>query len=231
MESTASRAPIRVLLIDDHRSVLWGLEKLIEGERPRMMVVGKATSATEATQMLAAAAPDVVLLDLDLSGADGLRVMPEIHARCKAKVLVLTGSRDPMQHHNAILAGARGVLEKGEAAETLIKAIEKVSEGEIWLDRTATGRVFLELARRKEIQGHDPEQEKISSLTRKERQIVAAIAADAAAVGRQIAERLHISEHTLRNHLTSIYAKLSLGNRLELYAYASKYPALKQAGD
>ena len=215
--------PIRVLLVDDHRSVLWGLEKLIDGERPRMQVVGKATTASEALQMLEAAAPDVVLLDLDLNGQSGLDAIPGILGHSQARVLVLTGSRDSLAHDNAVLAGARGVVEKGEAAETLIKAIERVAEGEIWLDRSATGRIFVELARRQEGQDHDPEQQKIANLTRKERQVVASIAADAAAPGKQIAERLHISEHTLRNHLTSIYAKLSIGNRLELYAYATRH--------
>jgi two-component system nitrate/nitrite response regulator NarL len=230
-QSKSADGPIKVLLVDDHRSVLWGLEKLIDGEKPRMMVVGKATSATEAMALLESAKPDVVLLDLDLNGESGLKLMPGILARANPRVLILTGSRDAVLHDNAVLAGARGVVEKGEAAETLIKAIEKVHEGEIWLDRTATGRIFVELARRKDGKHHDPEQQKIGSLTRKERQIVAAIASDASAPGKQIAERLNISEHTLRNHLTSVYAKLSVGNRLELFAYANKHRILNEPGE
>ena len=220
---TSTSRPIRVLLVDDHRSVLWGLEKLIDGERPRMQVVGKATTASEALQMLDAARPDVVLLDLDLNGQSGLDAIPGILGHSQARVLVLTGSRDSLAHDNAVLAGARGVVEKGEATETLLKAIERVAAGEIWLDRSATGRIFVELARRHDGQESDPEQVKISSLTRKERQVVASIAADAAAPGKQIAERLHISEHTLRNHLTSVYSKLGVSNRLELYAYSTRH--------
>ena len=221
--SNRSGQPIRVLLVDDHRSVLWGLEKLIQSERPRMELVGTATTSGEALRILDSAAADVILLDLDLNGESGLLAIPGILARSKAQVLILTGSRDPVLHDNAVLAGARGVVEKGEAAETLIKAIEKVHEGEIWLDRNATGRIFVELARRKDGLSRDPEQQRIASLTRKERQIVAAIAADAAAPGRQVAERLNISEHTLRNHLSSVYAKLGVSNRLELYAYAIRH--------
>jgi two-component system nitrate/nitrite response regulator NarL len=221
--SKALKPPIRVMLVDDHRSVLWGLEKLIESERPRMEVVATATTAAQALEALPSAAPDVVLLDLDLNGESGLLAIPGILKHGTANVLILTGSRDALLHDNAVLAGARGVVEKGEAAGTLIKAIEKVSQGEIWLDRNATGRIFIELARRKDSLKHDPEQQKIASLTRKERQIVLAIAADAAAPGKQIAERQHISEHTLRNHLSAIYAKLAVSNRLELYAYATRH--------
>lgn len=225
MEPTTTRPghSIRVMLVDDHRSVLWGLGKLIESEHPRMELVGTATTAAEALRVLESAAPDVVLLDLDLNGESGLQVMPGILAKSKANVLILTGSRDPLVHDNAVLAGARGVVEKGEAAETLIRAIEKVSQGEIWLDRNATGRIFVELARRKDSRSSDPEQQKIASLTRKERQVAAAIALDAAAPGKQVAERLNISEHTLRNHLTSVYSKLGVSNRLELYAYATRH--------
>lgn len=223
--------PIRVMLVDDHRSVLWGLGKLIESERPRMELVGTATTVAEALRVLESAAPDVVLLDLDLNGESGLLAVPGILAKSKANVLILTGSRDPLLHDNAVLAGARGVVEKGEAAETLIRAIEKVSQGEIWLDRNATGRIFVELARRKDSRIRDPEQQKIASLTRKERQVAAAIALDAAAPGKLIAERLHISEHTLRNHLTSVYSKLGVSNRLELYAYATRHRIADEAAD
>jgi len=229
--STSADRPIRVLLVDDHRVVLWGLEKLINGERPRMEVVGKATTMAETLQILKSAAPDIVLLDLKLNGESGLNVMPGILAGSRAKVLVLTGSQDPMMHDSAVLAGARGVVEKGEAAEVLIKAIERVHEGELWLDRNATGRIFVEMARRQESQVHDPEQQRISSLTRKERLIVTSIASNASTSGKQVAERLHISEHTLRNHLTSIYAKLCVRNRLELFDYATKNRILKQPGE
>ena len=116
--------------------------------------------------------------------------------------------------------------EKGESAETILKAIRKVHEGEIWLDRTATGRIFLELSRNKANEALNPEQKKIASLTPRERQIVAEIGSDAAAGSKQIAERLHISEHTLRNHIASIYEKLEVSSRLELFAYAGKHRIL-----
>ena len=220
--STAA-APIKIMLVDDHRSVLWGLEKLIEGESPRMEVIGKATTSIEAMRLLDEANPDIILLDIDLGGESGINAIPALVAKSNSKVLVLTGSRDSSVHDSAMLAGARGVVEKGESAETILKAIQKVHEGEIWLDRSATGRIFLELSRNKAAAAQNPELKKIASLTPRERQIVAEIGSDAAASSKVIAERLHISEHTLRNHIASIYEKLEVSSRLELFAYAGKH--------
>lgn len=136
----------------------------------------------------------------------------------------MTAEHDVALHDAAVLAGACGVLRKTEPVETLLKAIECVHSGEIWVDRMAAGRIFLELARRKKVEPQpDPEAAKIGLLTRKERLTVAEVARDASATPHQIAERLHISENTLRNHLTSIYAKLGLANRLELHAYAHRH--------
>jgi DNA-binding NarL/FixJ family response regulator len=220
--------PIKILLLDDHKSVLWGLEKLIEGEHPNMQVIGKATTSAEALRLLDEARPDIILLDLDLGGENGSNAIQALIAKSSARVLVLTGSRDIAVHDAAVLAGAMGVVEKGEPAETILKAIRKVHEGEIWLDRSATGRIFLELSRNKASEAMNPEQKKIASLTPRERQIVAEIGSDAAAGSKQIAERLHISEHTLRNHIASIYEKLDVSSRLELFAYAGKHNIVPQ---
>lgn len=224
---SADIPPIKILLVDDHRSVLWGLEKLIEGASPPMEVLGKATNSVEAMQLLNEIRPDIILLDLDLGGENGIHAIPALIARSTSRVLVLTGSRDPAVHDSAVLAGAMGVVEKGESADTILKAIQKVHEGEVWLNRVATGRVFIEMARSMASDGMDPEQKKIASLTPRERQIVAEIGGDAAASSRVIAERLRISEHTLRNHIASIYEKLQVSTRLELFAYAGRHRILK----
>lgn len=222
-------APIQVFLIDDHRSILWGLERLIESGIPAMKVVGSATNHTEALKLLDQAAPDVIVLDLDLGKENGLDAIPKlIAAGSKAKVLVLTGLRDESIHDKAVLAGARGVVEKEASAQTILTAIAKVHEGQLWLDRAAAGRIFVEFSRKGvAVQALDPEQRKISTLTDREREIIAGIATNAGATARTIAETLHISEHTLRNHLTSIYDKLDVANRLELFAYAHKHGLTK----
>ena len=214
--------PIKIMLVDDHRSVLWGLEKLIESEKPRMEVIGTATCSAEALNLLASASPDVIMIDLDLNGENGVDIIPDLIRMCSAKILVLTGTRDVAMRDRAMLAGARGVVEKGDTAETILRAIEMVYNGEIWLDRSSTSRIFNEISRKKD-DSNDPDQKKIASLTRKERMTAAEIARDATANTKTIAARLCISENTLRNHLTSIYSKLEISSRLELFVYANKH--------
>ena len=212
---------IRVFLIDDHRSILWGLERLIESGKPGMRVVGSATSCAEALKALDSATPDVILLDLDLGPENGLDAIPRLLGASKAKILVLTGVRDASVHDRAVLSGARGVVAKESRAETILSAIAKVHGGEVWLDRAATGRLLVEVSRKNAArEAQTPEQRKIAQLTVREREIIAIAAANAGATAKAIAEKLNISEHTLRNHLTSSYEKLGVANRLELYAYA-----------
>ena len=219
--------PIRVLIIDDHRSILWGLERLIDSGKPAMQVVGTATNCADAMKILDDTAPDLILLDIGLGSENGVDEIPNLLARSRAKILVLTGIRDESIHDKAVLAGASGVVEKEAPAETILSAIQKVHEGQLWLDRVATGRIFLEMSRDNAAQALDPERVKISSLTEREREIVAVAATHAGANAKAIAEMLFISEHTLRNHLTSIYDKLQVSNRLELFAYAHKHGLAK----
>jgi len=223
-----SASPIRVFIIDAPRSILWGLERLIESGAPPMRVVGVAISCADALSALTAASPDVILLDLDLGKESGVDEIPKLAASTRARILVLTGVRDESIHDKAVLAGASGVVMKEASAETILTAIEKVHEGQLWLDRVATGRIFFEFSRENAAQAADPERVKIASLTEREREIVAVAASHAGANARSIADLLNISEHTLRNHLTSIYNKLELANRLELFAYAHKHDLTKR---
>jgi DNA-binding NarL/FixJ family response regulator len=218
---------IRVLLVDDHRTVLWGLERLIASERPRMETVGKVVNASEAVACARQLRPDVVLLDLDLGAESGIDAIRDL-AATDAKVLVLTGIRDPELRDKAMLSGAKGVIGKEQQPEDILKAISKVYAGEIWLDRVSAGRV-LKLAQRGEKPHADGEMRKIASLTAREAGIVRTVVEQVGAPTKKIADILHISDRTLRNHLTSIYEKLGLANRLELFVYANKHGLGQQA--
>jgi len=215
---------IRVMLVDDHQTMLWGLGKLIDTERPRMEVVGTARSCEEALAKINLLLPDVVLLDLDLGGKSALDILPALLSNSVSRALILTGEREQTRLDTAVLRGARGVLSKDATAEQVLKAIEKTHRGELWLDHDALSRVFGEFMNGKKTERKaDPEMEKKASLTSRERKIVQAIVEESGASNKAIAQQLFISEHTLRNHLTSIYHKLDVINRLELYIYAVKH--------
>jgi DNA-binding NarL/FixJ family response regulator len=220
--SQSSQNPIRILLIDDHQSFLWGMVKLIESDSPNMQVIGTASDIDEALAILEREQPDVILLDIDLGGVNSLDSMPLLRKATSAMVLILTGVRDAETHERAVLAGARGVLQKEASAEMILKAIRKVHEGEIWLDRATTARVFSKLLDHSNNQP-SPEAIKIRSLTSREREIINVMTKQGHSTNKQIAVHLNMSEHTLRNHLSSIYSKLEVENRLELVMYAVKH--------
>jgi len=139
---------IRVMLVDAHRIVLSGLQRLIDDERPDLGVVAMATECAGAVELAAEAKPDVVVLDVDLATEKDASVVPSLINGRGTRVLVLSGARDA-KHELAILRGACGVVRKDDSPEQLIKAIKKVHGGELWLDRSATGRLFVELSRQK----------------------------------------------------------------------------------
>ncbi len=201
--------------------VRWGLEQLLRGAHPQFEIVSTASFVHESLPLLERHAADVVVLDLD--GVEGADDLAELQANARAKLIVLTASNDRALLDRVVMTGVRGVVKKCEPPQILLKAIEKVHEGELWIDRGAAGRIFLEMARQKAAQRNDPQKSKIATLTSRERQTIAAVAGDASAPGKVIASRLCISEHTLRNHLTSIYSKLGLSSRLDLYAYATRH--------
>jgi DNA-binding NarL/FixJ family response regulator len=216
-----SHDPIRVMVVDDHQTVLWGLRQLIDSRRPEMAVAGAASDAFEALRLAPELKPDIILLDMDLGMSDANQLIPELLACCDAKILILTGVRDEARTDDAILRGARGILKKELPAEIVLQAIASVHRGELWLDRITTGRVFHQQQERERQQSG--ERVRIAELTSKERQIVTAVALAPGVNNRELAKPLFMSEHTLRNHLSAIYQKLGVANRLQLYVYALKH--------
>jgi len=216
-------ALIRVLLVDDHRTLLWGLQRLIESAQPRMTVVGVARSAEEMLTQAERLEFDVVLLDLDLAGHNVANDLPELMRRTRAHVLVLTAERDPDVHEAAVVQGARGVLCKDEPPDVILKAIERVHAGEVWINRNMMGRVLGLMASQQRTPARGLEHERIATLTVREREVVTAVVSQRGAKGVAIAEALNIGESTLRNHLTVIYDKLGLHNRIELFVYAGEH--------
>ena len=212
------QAAIRVMIVEDHGVVLWGLQKLIDGEAPAMRVVGNARDRRDALASARALRPDVILLDLTLGDESGLDFLPQLVEAAGGRVLVLTGIQDRDIHLKAIRRGASGVVCKDDPAEVVLKAIRKDYEGEVWFDRQAAFGLVAEMIQ--EGRKDEAQAGRLASLTPKEREIIAVISSDEDSTNRQVARRLGISENTLRNHLSSIYDKLGVANRLELLKFA-----------
>lgn len=213
---------IRVMLVDDHRIVLWGMERLIDGEQSMMEVVATATSCGHAIELAQTTKPHVVVLDVDLLRDESSDVVPTLVNRHATRVLILSGARDGRMHDAAVLGGACGVVRKEAPPSTLLEAIRKVHEGELWLDRATTARLFVELSKQKRDPEKDAEKHKLDSLTARETEVVRTLVTQPGADNRKLASILNMGEHTLRNHLSRIYDKLGVPNRLELYVFAQR---------
>ena len=214
---------IRILLIDDHKIFIAALRLFLERE-PGLNVIGEAHTRNEALDA-ARRLPDVILLDLDLGSENSTDLLQDLRKVAEgARVLVLTGISDPEVHLHAVCRGAVGVVHKLEAPNLLLKAIKKVHDGETWLNSALVASAVNRLQtgdRRKQ----DPDANRIASLTSRELEIIALIGEGQR--NKAIAERLCISDKTVRHYLTSIFNKLEVADRLELLIYAYKHGLAK----
>lgn len=213
--------PVRIMLVDDHKTMLWGLEKLIEGGGSDLQLVGTASNNDTALQQASALKPDVIVLDLDLEGRSSIEILPQLlQENPGVKVMILSGNRDQGLLTQAVKLGARGVVSKEAPADVVLNSLRAVQRGETVLDPALMTAVLGQLSAPVKI---NPEAARIASLTPKERKIVAVIVEGNGAPNKELASRLFIAEPTLRNNLTTIYQKLGVANRLELYVYATKH--------
>ncbi|HEU4795966.1 MAG TPA: response regulator transcription factor [Pyrinomonadaceae bacterium] len=216
------RPPISVMIVDDHVVIRSGLRMLIEHDQ-QMRVVAMAGNQEEALERAASETPDVIVLDLLLGDDDALNFLPELcQASPKSRVLVLTGVQNPDAHRRAIRRGAMGIVLKEHAADQLLKAIDKVYKGEVWIERSMMGSMIQEFSKPPMV---DPEMVKIDSLTEREREVIALVGEGLK--NKQVGERLFISETTVTHHLSSVFSKLEVSDRLELIIYAFRHGLAK----
>lgn len=214
--------PITIMIVDDHVVIRSGLRMLIEHDQ-NMRVVAMAGNQEEALERAASETPDVIILDLLLGDEDALTFLPELcQASPKSRVLILTGVQSPDSHRRAIRRGAMGIVLKEHAADQLLKAIKKVHDGEVWIERSMVGDMIQELSRPPMV---DPEMVKIESLTDREREVIALVGEGLK--NKQVGERLFISETTVTHHLSSVFSKLDVSDRLELIIYAFRHGLAK----
>jgi DNA-binding NarL/FixJ family response regulator len=208
---------IRIVIVCDDAIACIGLRALIRDNR-RMTIVADA-NRSNAVEIINRQQPDIILLDLQVSGLIGLDLIRSaLDSTSHARVLVLTDELDLEAHRLAVHKGAMGLVLKDRATEVLIKAIEKVHDGEVWLDRSLMASVLSERSREERPRTLDPNASRIASLTARELQVLELVCQGLK--NKHIADRLFICESTVRNHVTSILAKLELSDRFELALYA-----------
>jgi len=220
--TNSATSQIKLLLVDPHQITLWGIQQLLSQDK-RYEICAVATNKSEALDLASTVNPHIIVLEPILQEEDGNEMIPALINKTNAKVIIYTASLSPDVHDQAVVKGARGVITKSEPIDTLVKAIEKIHEGELWLNRNATSRILLQIAKAHAPQELTEEQKKLGSLTTREVKVTRAIQLHSEKSLKHIAETLHISEHTLRNHLASIYSKLDVRNRLELYVFCGRY--------
>ncbi len=201
---------IRIVVVDDHPVVREGLVTSL-GDDPEFQVVGAAASAEEALPLVDSRHPDVILLDLELPGVDGLDAIPMLAAaHPAARILILTAYDTDERVRGALRAGAKGYLLKGTSLEEIARAIRAVHAGESYLEPRIATKVLAEL---------DP-RTRPPALSRREREVLRLIAGGRS--DKQIAQVLGIKERTVKFHVMSIRTKLGADTRAQAVALATR---------
>jgi DNA-binding NarL/FixJ family response regulator len=205
--------PIRVFVVAPPL-LCWGFEKLVRTACPGIRVIGGADTLSHAMHTIMDARVDVMVVDVDEGyDAEKLRL-----AAASVTVILLASSRNA-DIDEALRAEVSGIVRKNEPPSAMLRALEGAYRHDRWR-RPDHDRELRPVGQKR---APHSEQSKIGSLTSRERQLVFAVVCNATAPGKVIANRLCISEHTLRNHLSSIYGKLGVQNRLSLHAFAVEH--------
>src|SRR3984893_5592910 len=212
-----SAMPLRVVLVDDHEVVRNGIKALFQ-ETPDVSVVGEAGTVKDAIERAVWARPDVVIMDIRLPDGSGIEATREIRARLpNTPVLMLTTYADDEALFASIMAGAAGYVLKQIKGAALVRAVQTVGGGQSLLDPAVTKGLLDRLRRGK----HLIKDERLARLSAQEERIFAMIAQGK--TNREIGEKLHLAEETVKNYVTSILSKLEAARRAEAAAYLARH--------
>lgn len=209
---------IRVLMVDDHQIFRSGLRMLFD-VCPKFEIAGECGSLREAGQMVEDLKPDVTMLDLRFPDGNGLEVIPSLVD--KTKIVVLTSETDPDVHEQCLKAGASGLVSKEMASKELFDALNTVSNGEMWFEKGLMGKVVRDLTRPVGNGPLDAEFQRVETLSPREKEVIVLVGEGLS--NKTVADRLFISETTVRHHMTSILSKLDVSSRLELVVFAYRH--------
>ena len=219
----AAVSPIKILIADDHPVVRIGLRNMLQADN-QMRIVAEAKDGSEALEMVRTLHPDILLLDLAMPKMPGMDALRELttEATTTTRTIVLTGLVDKRQILEALQLGARGVVLKDAVVEHLSACIRAVMQGQYWLEGRPVQNLVQVL--------HDlaaqtaPPSRKTFGLTGRELEVVTLITEGS--TNKHIAVTFGISEETVKRHLTNIFNKLGVGNRLELALFALNHNLL-----
>lgn len=204
---------IRVLVVDDHPLFRQGVVHSLS-TAPGIAVVGEASSGEEALAIASELMPDIVLLDMSMPGWDGLITTQKITTVCPATgVVILTVSEDRDTLLAAFKAGARAYVLKGVAAQELLKVVSAVASGEVYVSPSLAAEVLVSMHRH-------PASDPLQELTVREHEILEFIGAGL--TNREIGDRLHLSEKTIKHYVTNIFQKLQVRSRVEAALVSAK---------
>ncbi|PYQ70045.1 MAG: DNA-binding response regulator [Acidobacteria bacterium] len=203
----------KVVIADDHPILRDGLRKLLEAEQD-FAVVGEAVDGHGAVEVTRRIEPNILLLDLAMPGLPGLEVLRALNGVPLAtRTILLTANIERDEVVKALQLGARGLVMKDSASELLMKAMRMVMAGQYWIGRESVSGL-VETLRTQMFASSEPK----FGLTPRELEIVAAVAAGYS--NKEMAQRFSLSQETVKHHLTRIYNKLHVTNRLELALFA-----------
>ena len=211
---------LRVVIVDDHTLFREGLKTLLQMEDD-IEVVADAESAEDVVELVWQTRPDVLLLDIRMPQGNGLDAVPAVlRISAGTQVLVLTACDEKEEHVRAFKLGAKGVILKDSARQTLMQAIRTVCRGEMWMDPRMSGVLVEELARMG-ADGDTPSIRSESGLTERELEIVRLVASGNK--NKEVGALLAISERTVKTHLTNVFQKLGVRDRVGLVMYALRH--------
>jgi DNA-binding NarL/FixJ family response regulator len=208
----SSMTTIRLVIADDHRIILEGLEQLFGRERD-IQVVATCTTGDAALAAIRKHTPDVAVLDVNMPESDGLMVLRRVRAETsRTRVILLTATLDDDQAVEAVQAGVHGIVLKESAAVMLVEAVRRVAGGGRMIDQSVSNRAMARMMERNEAQVL------ARTLSPRETEVVTMVATGL--TNKEIAVKLSISEGTVKTHLHTIYRKLNVDGRVELAVYA-----------
>lgn len=216
---------IHILIADDHPTFCFGLRKLLESE-PDMRVVWEAADGAEAVRMVRELKPHVLLLDLALRRSSGLDVLRDLATGdSDVRAIILTAAIEQAEIAQALQLGARGIVLKESATDLVVESIRSVVKGKYWVGRENVSDVVQLLHRFLPRPGRRDAHENFG-LSARELEVVSAIMAGYS--NKEIAQRLSLSEHTVKHHITNIFDKVGVSNRMELTLFAISHHLVDQ---